>query len=73
METNRARRARPTLVKAIPELMVRRGPTRAASLGARPEAVIIATAMGISAAADSSADQPSTAWKNGKRTTKMPD
>ncbi len=52
--------------------MVEREPTRAAILGARPEVVIIMTAIGIMAAVDSSPDQPSTAWKNGNRTTTMP-
>ncbi len=64
--------ARPTAARAMPAAMVGRGPIRAATRGARPEAAIIITAIGISASVDSSPDQPSAAWKNGKSTTAMP-
>ncbi len=52
--------------------MVERAPILAATLGARPEPIIIMTAIGISATVDSSPDMLSTAWKNGKRTTEIP-
>jgi hypothetical protein len=45
----------------MPTAMVEREPMRAAVLGARPEVVIIMTAIGIMATVDSSPDQPSTA------------